>query len=298
MSHDHAHVSAGFRHRRPLAIALALTAGYLVVELTVGVAIGSLALISDAGHVLTDTLGLALALTAITLAGRPATDERTYGRHRLEALASLANAVLLFGVAGYVLYEAARRFSAPADVPGLGLMGVAALGLAVNVVAFLLLRTGARESLNLRGAFLEVLADLVGSVGVLLAGLVLLLTGWPYADPVVGVAIGLFVLPRAWRLGAEAVHILTEGAPTGVDVGDVRRALAGVPGVDDVHDLHVWTLTSGTDLASAHLRMTADADQGAVLADATTLLRERFGVAHATIQTEPLTHDAHDEPGI
>ena len=298
MSHDHAHLSAGRRHRRHLAIALGLTAAVLVVELVVALATGSLALLSDAGHVLTDAVGLALALTAITLASRPATDTRTYGRLRLEALAALTNALLLSGVALYVLVEAARRLSDPAEVPGLGLVAVALVGLVVNVVAFGLLRAGAAENINLRGAFLEVVADLVGSVGVLTAGVVVLLTGWPYADPVVGVAIGLFVLPRAWRLGADALRVLLEDAPAGVDVREVRGALAGVPGVDDVHDLHVWTLTSGTDLASAHVRMAEGADQGAVLAGATTVLRERFGVAHATIQTEPPDHDARDEPRI
>ncbi|WP_026909806.1 cation diffusion facilitator family transporter [Patulibacter minatonensis] len=300
MAHDHSHgiVTAGARHRRALTATLALTATYLVVELVVGLSIGSLALISDAGHMLTDTLGLALALTAIVMAQGGADDQRTYGRYRLEALASLANAVLLFAVAVYVLIEAVGRFSDPADVPGLGLLVVASVGLVVNVASFLLLRAGAKESLNVRGAFLEVWADMIGSLGVLAAGVVMLATDWPYADPIVGVAIGLFVLPRAWRLGADAVHILMEGAPRDVDVAEVRTTLAAVPGVAGVHDLHVWTLTSGTDMASAHLRMTVGADGGAVLGAATALLRERFGISHATIQTEPSGYDAGAEPGI
>ena len=300
MAHDHSHgiVTAGARHRRALALALGLTATYLVVELVVGIAIGSLALISDAGHMLTDTVGLALALTAIVLAQGGADDQRTYGRYRLEALASLANAVLLFAVAIYVLIEAVGRFRDPTDVPGLGLMAVATVGLLVNVVSFLLLRAGAKESLNVRGAFLEVWADMLGSVGVLAAGAVTLATGWTYADPIVGVAIGLFVLPRAWRLGADAVHVLMEGAPRDMDVAEVRSVLAAVPGVDGVHDLHVWTLTSGTDMASAHLRMAPGVDAGRVLAHATGELRERFGIGHATIQTEPADYDAGGEPGI
>lgn len=300
MAHDHSHgiVTAGARHKRALTIALALTATYLVVELSVGLAIGSLALISDAGHMLTDTAGLALALTAIVMAQSTPDDERTYGRYRLEALASLANAVLLFAVAIYVLIEAVGRFQDPTDVPGLGLMIVAFVGLVVNVASFLLLRAGAKESLNVRGAFLEVWADMIGSLGVLAAGAVMLATDWPYADPIVGVAIGLFVLPRAWRLGADAVHILMEGAPKDVDVADVRTTLAALPGVQGVHDLHVWTLTSGTDVASAHLQMADGADGGAVLTAATALLRERFNISHATIQTEPSGYYTDDEPGI
>lgn len=292
MSHDHQHatVSAGARHRRPLAIALALTAAFVLVEFVVGFAIGSLALISDAGHMLTDTVGLAMALIAITLAQRAAGPQQTYGRYRLESFAALGNALLLLGVAVYVLYEAVGRFQDPSEVPGLGLMVVAAVGLAINVVSFLLLRAGASESLNLRGAFLEVAADMIGSVGVLLAGAVTLVTGWPYADPIVGVAIGLFVVPRALRLGRDAVRVLMEGAPVDVDVDAVRAALAELPGVDDVHDLHVWTLTSGTDIATAHLRLRPETDGGEVVATATALLRDRFGLEHTTVQAEDSGH--------
>lgn len=300
MAHDHSHgiVTSGARHKRALTMALMLTAVYLVVELGVGLAINSLALISDAGHMLTDTLGLGLALGAILMAQSTASDERTYGRYRLEALASLANAVLLFAVAIYVLFEAVGRFQDPADVPGLGLMIVALVGLVVNVTSFLLLRTGAKESLNVRGAFLEVWADMIGSIGVLAAGAIMLATDWPYADPIVGVGIGLFVLPRAWRLGADAIHILMEGAPKGVDVAEVRTTLSALPGVEAVHDLHVWTLTSGTDIATVHLRMTDGADGGDLLTAAATLLREQFNISHATIQTEPSGYDTNDEPGI
>lgn len=292
MSHDHQHaaVSAGARHRRPLAIALALTAAFVLVEVVVGFAIGSLALISDAGHMLTDTIGLAMALIAITAAQRAAGPQQTYGRYRLESFAALGNALLLLGVAVYVLYEAVGRFQDPSEVPGLGLMVVAAVGLAINVVSFLLLRAGAAESLNLRGAFLEVAADMIGSIGVLLAGAVTLISGWPYADPIVGVAIGLFVVPRALRLGRDAIRVLMEGAPVHVDVDVVRTALTALPGVEDVHDLHVWTLTSGTDIATAHLRLAPDADGGEVVATATALLHDRFGLQHTTVQAEDSGH--------
>lgn len=297
MSHDHAHVSAGARHRRPLAIALALTATYLVVEFVVGFSIGSLALISDAGHMLTDTAGLAMALLAITAAQRAASDQQTYGRFRLEAFASLANAILLFGVAGYVLYEAIGRFQDPSEVPGLGLMIVAALGLVVNLASFRLLQAGASESLNVKGAFLEVTADMLGSAGVLLAGLITITTGWEYTDPIVGVAIGLYVLPRAYRLGRSAIRILMEGSPEHIDVAAVRRELEALNGVADVHDLHVWTLTSGMELATAHLRLAPGVEGDAVRRQATTVLHDRFELQHVTIQTEAA--DAADcEPVI
>lgn len=294
MGHDHDHVgslSAGAKHRRPLAIALGLTATYLVVEIVVGIAVGSLALISDAGHMLTDTAGLAMALAAITFAQRGADDRRTYGRYRLEALASLANALLLFAVAIYVLIEAIGRFQDPVDVPGIGLIVVATVGLIVNVISFQLLRSGAGESINVRGAFLEVMADMIGSAGVIVAGIILLTTGWPYADPIVGVGIGLFVLPRALRLGRDAIHILLEGVPDDIELADVRSALASVPGVTEVHDLHVWTLTSGINLATAHLRLAAGADPAAALAAANAALHDGFGLEHTTLQLEPAGYE-------
>lgn len=299
MSHDHNHhhVSAGARHRRPLAIALALTAAYLVVQVVVGVSIGSLALISDAGHMLTDTAGLAMALAAITFAQRSPTDQQTYGRYRLESFAALGNALLLFGVAIYVLYEAIGRFQDPTDVPGVGLIVVALVGLIVNVISFLLLQAGASESINIRGAFLEVVADMIGSVGVLVAGLVMLTTGWAYADPIVGVAIGFFVLPRAYRLGRDALRILMERAPEDVSVVEVRAALAAVPGVADVHDLHIWTLTSGTNLATAHLRLCAGASSDDVVPAACRALHEDFNLQHVTVQAEA-DHAAPCEPVI
>lgn len=291
VGHEHAHVpagSAGARHRRPLAIALGLTTVYLVVEVAVGVAVGSLALISDAGHMLTDTAGLAMALAAITFAQGGGDHQRTFGRYRLEALASLANAVLLFAVAIYVLVEAVGRFQNPVDVPGVGLMAVAAVGLVVNVASFMLLRRGAGESLNVRGAFLEVTADMIGSAGVLAAGAIMVATGWQYADPIVGVAIGLFVLPRAFRLGRDAVHILLEGVPREITLADVHATLSGIDGVEDVHDLHVWSLTSGMNLASAHMVLAARADHLAVLTRAKAELLEAFALAHTTLQLEPV----------
>lgn len=287
MTGDHSHVSAGARHKRPLAIALGLTATYMVVEVVGGVIFNSLALLSDAGHMLTDVAGLGMALAAIQAAESRRDASHTYGLYRLEVLAALANSVLLFGVAGYVLYEAVQRFSEPPDVPGLPLLAVASAGLVVNLISFTMLRKGQSESLNVRGAFLEVLSDALGSAGVIVAGLVLIFTGWPYVDPIVGAGIGLFILPRTWRLGRSALRILLEVAPEGMDVPGVERRLSEVPGVASVHDLHIWTLTSGLTAASGHLTLRPDAELDQVLTGATSLLTGEFDIKHLTLQCEP-----------
>jgi cobalt-zinc-cadmium efflux system protein len=284
-------VSAGGRHRKRLALALVLIGVFFVVELVAGLLTGSLALLGDAGHMLTDVVGLGMALAAISVAasGRQH-PQRSFGLYRLEILAALANAVLLLGVAAYVLVEAMRRLAAPPEVAAGPMLAVAAGGLVVNLVAFALLRQGATESLNVKGAYLEVLADTLSSVGVLIAGVVLLVTGWPYADPLVAAAIGLFIAPRAWRLGAEALRILLQAAPEQVSVEAVRADLAAIEGVVDVHDLHVWTLTSAMDVASAHLVVTAASDLHATLDQARVLLADRYRIDHATLQVEPDTH--------
>lgn len=286
--HTHASaVSAGGRHRRPLLVAFALTAAYMAVEAVAGVLTGSLALLSDAGHMLTDVAGLGMALAAIAFSQSRRGPSQTYGLYRLEVLASLANAVLLFAVAGYVIFEAIRRFSEPPEIAGIPLLLVASVGLVVNLISFRLLQAGAKESLNVRGAFLEVVSDALGSAGVLVAGAIVLLTGWPYADPIIGAAIGLFILPRTWRLGQAALRILLEIAPAGIDVGEIERRLAAVPGVRSVHDLHVWTLTSGLEAASGHVRLEPAAELGAVLRAATGLLSDEFSIDHVTLQCEP-----------
>jgi cobalt-zinc-cadmium efflux system protein len=299
VSGDHQHgpaARAGARHAGALRTAFVLILAFLVVQVVVGLVTGSLALLSDAGHMATDALGLGMALAAIHAASH-ATDhpQRTFGLYRLEILAALANAVLLFAVAGYVLYEAASRLSDPPDIASRPVLIVGCLGLAVNLVAFALLRRGAKESLNLRGAYLEVLSDALGSVGVIVAALVWGMTGWGWVDPVIGAAIGLFILPRAWRLGAEAVRILVQAAPPGLDVAGVQADLAAIPGVVDVHDLHVWTLTSEMDVASAHLMVKVDTDTHAVLDQARDVLADRHGLAHATLQIEPEDHGGCDE---
>lgn len=292
--HGHGHLpaassgSASGRYVRNLAAALVIGAAFLALELVVGITTNSLALISDAGHMFTDVLGVGMALTAVWLARRSGpTFNRTFGMYRAEVLAALGNAVLLFGVAGYVTFEAVGRIGDPPAVPGLPVLLVATAGLCANVAAFFLLRSGAKESLNVRGAYLEVIADLIGSIGVLLSGAVTLLTGWRYADPIAGVAIGLFVLPRTVLLARRALRILFQHAPHGVDVAGLNAELAGLPDVEDVHDLHVWTLTSGMEVASAHLTVSPRADTSSVLAAAQQLLSTRYSIEHATLQVEP-----------
>jgi cobalt-zinc-cadmium efflux system protein len=290
MGHDHggSALRAGARHRGRLWWAAGLLATFMVVEAAAAWVTGSLALLSDAGHMFTDVLGIAMALAAITAAGRDSTDsQRTFGLYRLEVLAALANAVLLAGVAGFVLVEAVRRFTGPPEVPAGPMLVVAVGGLGVNLVAFGLLRSGARESINVRGAYLEVIGDLLGSAGVIVAAVIIAVTGWQYADPIVAVGVALLILPRTLALARSAVRILVQAAPKHLDVAVVRDRLAAVPGVCDVHDLHVWTLTSGMDVASAHLRLEPAAELGTVLATARDALHDDFAIEHATLQVEP-----------
>ncbi|MPZ26232.1 MAG: cation diffusion facilitator family transporter [Micromonosporaceae bacterium] len=283
--------SAGARHRRRLWLAFGLLAGYMAVDALAAWWTGSLALLSDAGHVATDVLGIGMALAAIHAAGRavtggPGKPHRTFGLYRLEVLAALGNAVLLFAVAGFVLVEALRRIGDPPEVLAGPMLLVAAGGLLVNLIGFGLLRAGARESLNVRGAYLEVLGDLLSSVGVVAAAVIILLTGWRYADPLLAVAVALFIIPRTASLARAALRVLVQAAPKHLAVTEVASTLAAVPGVCDVHDLHVWTLTSGMDVASAHLTIDRADRLDQVLTGARTALRERYGIAHATLQVE------------
>lgn len=305
MSHDdhggHAHgpslARAGARHVRPLAIGFAVIATFFVVEAVAGVVTGSLALLSDAGHMLTDVIGLGMALAAITLASRherragAAAGQHTFGLYRLEILAAFVNALLLFGVAVWVLVEAARRLQDPPEVLSGPMLVVAVLGLGANLVVFALLREGARESLNVEGAYVEVVADALGSVGVIVAGVLLQVFGWAWVDPLVAALVGVWILPRTYRLGRQAVRILLQSAPAGLDVAALEAELAALPDVVDVHDLHVWTLTSEMDAASAHLMTATGADAHCVLDGARALLSERYAIDHATFQVEPETHE-------
>jgi cobalt-zinc-cadmium efflux system protein len=296
--HDHGGVAlrAGARHAGRLRAALAILVVFFLIEAAAGLITNSLALLSDAGHMLTDVLGVGMALAAISVANRRSTRPgRTYGLYRLEILAALANAALLFAVACYVLVEAVDRIDGAPEVRGGAVLVVATAGLAANLVAWGLLRAGAAESINVQGAYLEVLADTVGSVGVIAGAVVVSATGWTWVDPVVGVAIGLWILPRTYRLARQALRILIEAAPAGVDLDRLSADLAALPGVVDVHDVHVWTLTSDMEAASAHLMVRAGTDSHGVLDQARDVLRDGYGVGHATLQVEPDDHTGCDE---
>jgi cobalt-zinc-cadmium efflux system protein len=301
--HDHGHGQrpgqrAGARHRRRLAASFGLIAAFFVVEAVTGLVTGSLALLSDAGHMLTDVVGLGMALAAIQLADRHETRssrQHTFGLYRLEILAAFVNALLLVGVAVYVLVEAVRRIGTEPDIDTGPMLVVALLGLAVNLVAFGLLREGAKESINVEGAYLEVVADTLGSIGVIVAAVLLQVAGWTWVDPLVGGLIGVWILPRSVRLGAQAVRILLQVAPPGLDVEALHSDLAALPAVVGVHDLHVWTLTSEMENATAHLVVDPGADAHQVLDRARQLLQERYRIAHATLQVEPSDHTGCDE---
>ena len=280
--HDH---GAGANARR-LKFALLLTGGFLVVEVIGAITFNSLALLSDAAHMLTDVAALAIALAAIKIGQRAPDDARTFGYRRFEILAAAFNALLLFVVAGYVLFEGARRLLAPSDVESLGMMAVAAVGLVVNLISMRLLAAGKDASLNVKGAYLEVWADMLGSIGVIAGAAVIWLTGWAWVDPVVGIAIGLWVLPRGWTLLKDTSHILLEGVPRGLDLAEVRADIAAVSGVAEVHDLHLWSLSSDDTNASVHVVLAPGAAADTVRKSVTAMLDVRFSIKHATVQTE------------
>lgn len=289
MSDTHSHggtsASAGGRHRRALAWVLVLVLAFVGVEVAAGLLTGSLTLLADAGHMATDALGVGMALTAVAAARRAARNpKQTYGHYRWEVLAALANATLLLGVAAYVAVEGIGRLRHPVEVHAVPMLAVAVVGLAVNLVSFRLLHAGSKESLNVRGAYLEVMADAIGSVGVIVSAIVILTTGWPYTDAVVALALAAFIVPRALRLAGEALRIVVQSAPPSIDIDALTRALSELPSVTDVHDVHVWTLTSGMDVASVHLVSEATRTADVVRA-AQTVLREH-GLSHATVQVE------------
>lgn len=282
-------ISATAQNRRALQITFALTFSYFVVEVVGGVLTNSLALLADAAHMLTDVFGLGLALFATWIAQKPATPEKTYGYYRFEILAALANAVVLFFISFYILYEAYYRFKSPPEVASLPMIMIAVVGLGVNLAGMWILRSGAKESLNVQGAFLEVVSDALGSVGVIIAGLIMLATGWYYADPIFSVAIGLFILPRTWKLLTQAVNVLLEGTPAHINVATVEAAMLKVDGVEKLHDLHVWTITSGIEALSTHVVLAENCDPtdgDRVLEQLSALLKEKFEIDHSTIQIE------------
>ncbi|MFC8034957.1 cation diffusion facilitator family transporter [Streptomyces griseoincarnatus] len=303
--HDHGHahgapsggtVSAVYRGR--LRIALGITVFVMVVQIVGGMLADSLALVADAAHMATDALGLGMALLAIHFASRPPSERRTFGLARAEILAALANCLLLLGVGGYVLYEAVQRFITPAATEGGLAMVFGAVGLAANLVSLSLLMRGQKESLNVRGAFLEVAADALGSVTVIVAALVIVTTGWTAADPIASLVIALMIVPRTLRLLRETLDVLLEAAPKGVDMTEVRAHILNTPGVEDVHDLHAWTITSGMPVLSAHVVVSADTlnaiGHEKMLHELQDCLGDHFDVQHCTFQLEPSGHAQHE----
>lgn len=285
MGSDHALPAAG--NEKALRYALMLTGGFMLAEVVGGVMLNSLALLSDAAHMFTDVAALAIALAAIKVGRRAVDDRRTFGYHRFEILAAAFNALLLFGVAAYILYEAWQRWSNPPAVQTTGVLVIAVLGAIVNLVSMRLLASGKDSSLNVKGAYLEVWSDLLGSIGVIVGALVIRFTGWNWVDTVIAVAIGLWVLPRTWVLLKETLNILLEGVPEGIDFPKLKQALLDVPGVKSVHELHVWAVSSAKTSLSAHVVYdTQSAHPADVLGAVNKLLTTQFGITHTTIQLE------------
>jgi cobalt-zinc-cadmium efflux system protein len=285
MHHDHRETAAG-RSRRRLVAVLVLTGAFVFVEIAGAIWTGSLALAADAGHMLTDLGGLALALFAAWIAARPPTPAKTFGYYRVEILAALVNALVLLVIAGVILIEAYRRVLAPTPILGGPMLVIAVLGLAVNVFSAWLLHAGAAESLNVRAAYLEVLADAMASVGVMIAALVVTLSGWTLVDPLTSAAIAVFIVPRTWRLLTQAVNVLLEGTPAHLRLEEIGAAMIRVAGVRRIHDLHVWTLTSGRDAMSAHVVVDDLAQSERLLDELHAVLHARFGIDHTTIQLD------------
>lgn len=286
MGHVHAHVHDRAESRRALAIALALTAAYTVVEVVGGIYTGSLALLADAVHMLSDNLALALALAAAWLAGRPATPGRSYGYKRAEVLAALANGVLLVALSIWIFVAAIERLAEPPDVLGGWMLVIAVVGIAVNIAAGAVLYRSRAGSINVDAAFRHVLADLLGSFGVLAAAVVILTTGWLQADPIVSILIGVLVLASAWTILRDSTEILLEATPRGMDATEIGGRLAGAPGVVEVHDLHVWTITSGFTALSAHVLVRPGEDCHGRRRELERLLHDEFGIEHTTLQVD------------
>jgi cobalt-zinc-cadmium efflux system protein len=295
----HAHVERSqSKHaaesERRLLIVLVITALYMLAEVVGGILTGSLALLADSGHLLGDVLGLGMAVAAIRFARRPATAGKTYGFYRAEILAALVNSIVLIGVAAWILYAAWQRLYEPAGpaearVDALPMLVVASGGLSVTLVAVALLHGGAEKSLNVRGAFLEMLGDLLGSVGTIVAALIILKTGWTPVDSLISALIGVFIIPRAWGLLRSVVDVLLESTPRHLDMRQIEAAMREVPGVESVHDVHLWSITSGFDAMSGHVRANGRSSEE-VLHDLVSMLRGRFGIEHETLQVEAADH--------
>ncbi|GGN59491.1 cation transporter [Streptomyces albiflavescens] len=303
--HDHGHAhgapatgTATAAYRGRLRVALSITLTVMVVEIVGGLVADSLALIADAAHMATDALGLGMALLAIHFAARPPSETRTFGYARAEILAALANCLLLLCVGGYVLYEAIQRFVTPADTHGGQTIVFGLIGLVANTISLVLLMRGQKDSLNVRGAFLEVVADALGSVAVIIAAAVIMTTGWQAADPIASILISLMIVPRTWKLLQETLNVLLEAAPKNVDMAEVRAHILALPGVEDIHDLHAWTITSGMPVLSVHVVVSSDVlnaiGHEKMLHELQGCLGVHFDVEHCTFQLEPSGHAEHE----
>lgn len=293
--------TAAYAYRRRMAVVLAIVATILVVQVVGAIVSGSLALLADAGHLLADGFGVALALLATTMAARPPSTARTFGWQRAEILAALTNGVVVAAIAVFAVVGGVRRLAEPSDVDGGLMLVIAVIGLVGNVVCMLLLRRGQGESLNVRGAYLEVLGDTLGSLAVVTAAIVIMTTGYLRADAIASILIGAMILPRAWLLLRDVVNVLLEATPKGVDLDDVRRHMLDAPGVVDVHDLHAWTITSGVPVLSAHVVVDegelAACGTGSVLDGLHLCLAGHFDIEHSTFQIEPRGHAEHEHAG-
>ncbi|MFF4136700.1 cation diffusion facilitator family transporter [Streptomyces mirabilis] len=303
--HDHGHAhgapttgTAAAAYRGRLRVALSITLTVMVVEFVGGLMADSLALVADAAHMATDAVGLGMALLAIHFANRPPSGNRTFGYARAEILAALANCLLLLGVGGYVLYEAIHRFVTPADTEGGLTIVFGLIGLVANTISLTLLLRGQKDSLNVRGAFLEVVADALGSVAVIISAVVIMSTGWQAADPIASILISIMIVPRTWKLLHETLDVLLEAAPKNVDMAEVRAHVLALPGVEDVHDLHAWTITSGMPVLSAHVVVSSDVlnaiGHEKMLHELQGCLGHHFDVEHCTFQLEPSGHAEHE----
>jgi cobalt-zinc-cadmium efflux system protein len=306
MTHDHPHLhsdgqgghsySRGTDNRRALATALAITGAYTVVEVIGGLITGSLALLADAGHMLSDNFSLGLALFAFWLSAKPPTPERSFGYKRAEILAALVNGVTLVLISLWIFFEAYQRFQDPPEILGGWMMTVAVMGLFVNVAAAWVLMRSEADSLNLQGALRHILADLAGSAGVIAAAVIILLTGWLYADPLISVLIGFLVLGSSWKLLRDSVSILLEQSPPGMDAEEVGKRMVSVEGVEDVHDLHVWTITSGFPALAAHVLVGNDEDCHELRRELEKIIYREFGIEHTTLQVDHVgDHAAEDK---
>lgn len=295
MSTEHNHALPNTQNEKVLWVAFALTTTFLIAEAVAGLLLNSLALLSDAAHMFTDSAALGIALAAVRIAKKPADQYRTYGYHRFEILAATFNALLLFGVAIYILYEAYQRFQSPVAVQSVGMMVVASLGLVINLISIRLLSAGKDSSLNLKGAYLEVWSDLVGSIGVVVGGIVIYFTGWTWVDTIVAVGIGLWVLPRTWILLKESLNLLLEGVPLGIDIQEVEKEILSQKGVVSLHDLHLWAITSGKNSLTAHILIDGTVESTTLINSIQSSLSDKFAITHTTLQCETKLCDQADE---